>query len=176
MRDRIEVLEGDITRLDVDAIVNAANESLRRGGGVCGAIHAAAGPELEAECLTLGGCPTGDARITRGYRLPATWVIHAVGPVWQGGAHGEDELLASAYRRSLALAAERGIRTIAFPAISTGIFGFPFERASRIALAETTRFLAADPTIEKAIFVFLDHRRAQEFRKWAEEIAGGPNN
>ncbi|MFV0302113.1 MAG: O-acetyl-ADP-ribose deacetylase [Paracoccus sp. (in: a-proteobacteria)] len=130
----IRVWQGDITRLDVDAIVNAANSSLLGGGGVDGAIHHAAGPELLAECRTLGGCPTGEARITRGYNLPARHVIHTVGPVWKGGGAGEDELLASAYRSSLALARENGLTTIAFPAISTGIYGFPAERAARIAV------------------------------------------
>lgn len=142
---RLLVLEGDITRQEVDAIVNAANTTLLGGGGVDGAIHRAAGPELLAECRTLGGCPTGEARITRGYRLPARWVIHTVGPVWQGGQHGEDELLARCYRNSLALARERGLKTVAFPAISTGAYGFPLERAARIAVHECRAFLEAHP-------------------------------
>lgn len=129
----IEVLDADITRLQVDAIVNAANEGLRGGGGVGGAIHRAAGPELLAECRSLGGCPTGQARITAGYRLPARHVIHTVGPVWQGGMQHEDRLLASCYRESLALAGSHGLASIAFPAISTGIFGFPADRATAIA-------------------------------------------
>ena len=133
---RIEVVEADITRLDVDAIVNAANEQLLAGGGVCGAIHRAAGPELLAECLTLGGCPTGEARITRGYRLTARHVIHAVGPVWHGGTAGEPALLARCYRNSLALAERHGLASIAFPAISTGIFGYPGEPATEIAVRE----------------------------------------
>jgi O-acetyl-ADP-ribose deacetylase len=138
---RIEVVEGDITKQAVDAIVNAANTTLLGGGGVDGAIHRAAGPELLAECRTLGGCATGQAKITRGYHLPAKWVIHTVGPVWHGGGHGEDELLASCYRSCFALAEQRGIRTIAFPSISTGAYGFPMERAARIAARETKAFL-----------------------------------
>jgi O-acetyl-ADP-ribose deacetylase (regulator of RNase III) len=143
---------GDITSLAVDAIVNAANTSLLGGGGVDGAIHRAAGPELLAECRTIGGCPTGEARVTRGYRLPARYVIHTVGPVWRDGKHGEDEKLASCYRNSLALAAAHDLRTVAFPAISTGIYGFPLDRATRIAITETAKALAAYPGIERVIF------------------------
>jgi O-acetyl-ADP-ribose deacetylase (regulator of RNase III) len=146
---RIEVVEADITRLDVDAIVNAANEQLLAGGGVCGAIHRAAGPELLAECLTLGGCPTGEARITRGYRLMARHVIHAVGPVWQGGTAGEPELLARCYRSSLALAERHGLSSVAFPAISTGIFGYPKEPATEIAVREAR---AGAGKLERVIF------------------------
>ena len=138
---RIEVVEGDITKQTVDAIVNAANTTLLGGGGVDGAIHRAAGPELLAECRTLGGCATGQAKITKGYRLPAKWVIHTVGPVWRDGQHGEDDLLASCYRSCFALAEQHGIRTIAFPSISTGAYGFPMERAARIAVRETKAFL-----------------------------------
>ncbi len=153
MRDRTRLVPGDITTLEVDAIVNAANSSLLGGGGVDGAIHTAAGPELLAECRTLGGCPTGDAKITRGYRLPARHVIHTVGPVWQGGGSNEDDLLANCYRNSLELAASRALRTIAFPAISTGVYGFPIERATRTALREVADFLDGDDTIEEVIFV-----------------------
>jgi O-acetyl-ADP-ribose deacetylase (regulator of RNase III) len=142
MQERIRIVEGDITKLKVDAIVNAANSSLLGGGGVDGAIHRAAGPGLLHECRGLGGCPTGQARITAGHRLPARHVIHTVGPVWHGGQHGEDELLASCYRTSLALAADRGLASVAFPAISTGVYRFPIERATRIAVAEVRAFLA----------------------------------
>ena len=151
--DRIEILEGDITKQQMDAIVNAANTTLLGGGGVDGAIHRAAGRELLEECRTLGGCPTGQAKITKGYRLPAQWVIHTVGPVWQDGRHGEDELLASCYRNSLVLAVKHGIRTIAFPSISTDAYGFPMERAARIALREIANFLQANPTFEKVTLV-----------------------
>ena len=161
MSARISVIEGDITQQRVAAIVNAANSSLLGGGGVDGAIHWAAGLGLLDECRTLGGCPTGQARITRGYRLPAQWVIHTVGPVWRGGDRDEDALLASCYRNSLVLTVEHGIRTIAFPAISTGVYGFPLERATRIAVAEVKRFLAQDATIEQVVFVCFG-RRAYE--------------
>jgi O-acetyl-ADP-ribose deacetylase (regulator of RNase III) len=147
------VVEGDITQQQVDAVVNAANTTLLGGGGVDGAIHRAAGSQLLEECRALGGCPTGQAKITKGYRLPAKYVIHTVGPVWKGGTHGEDELLASCYRTSLTLASQHGVRTIAFPAISTGAYGFPMERAARIAVKECRQFLERTPSIENVTFV-----------------------
>ena len=149
--DRIEIVEGDITRLGVDAIVNAANESLLGGGGVDGAIHRAAGPRLLDECRRIGGCPTGEARVTGGYDLPARHVIHTVGPVWRGGGHGEDGLLASCYREALRLAAEHGASTVAFPAVSTGVYGFPVPRAARIAVRTTAGGLDEHPSIGRVL-------------------------
>ena len=149
---RFEIIVADITTLNVDAIVNAANTSLLGGGGVDGAIHRAAGPELLEECRTLGGCATGEAKITRGYLLPARHVIHAVGPVWQGGSRGEDELLASCYGRAVALCEANAIASIAFPAISTGVYRFPPERAARIAVRTASEALDAAPTVNRVIF------------------------
>jgi len=152
MTDGIAVVKTDITTLAVDAIVNAANESLLGGGGVDGAIHRAAGAELLAECRLLGGCPTGQARLTKGYRLPAKYVIHTVGPVWSGGGRNEPELLASCYRWCFAIARERDLRTLAFPAISCGIFGYPIPQAVEIAVRETRTALGANQAIERVIF------------------------
>ncbi len=153
MENRVEVIEGDITKQKVDAIVNAANTTLLGGGGVDGAIHRAAGPELVAETRKIGGCPTGEARATRGYRLPAKWVIHTVGPVWGGGKRNEDNLLANCYRNSFSMARDLGAKTIAFPSISTGAYMFPLERATEIALNETKKFLETDKDLERVVFV-----------------------
>lgn len=166
----MEVLKEDITRIAVDAIVNAANSSLLGGGGVDGAIHRAAGPELLAECRLLGGCKTGQAKVTQGYRLPARYVIHTVGPVWRGGDKGEPELLASCYRESLALAVENQVRTIAFPAISCGIFGYPPYPAARIAVGETARCLQSAPSIEKVIFVCFSRDVYESYRQALDEL------
>jgi O-acetyl-ADP-ribose deacetylase (regulator of RNase III) len=170
--ERVRVLEADITTLDVDAIVNAANTTLLGGGGVDGAIHRAAGPALLAECRTLGGCETGSARITRGHRLPARHVIHAVGPVWNGGGRGEDELLAGCYRSALALAREHGLATLAFPAISTGVYGFPKERASRIAVRTTLDWLAASALPERVTFCCFSASDAELYRRVLAERTG----
>lgn len=161
---RLSVVEGDITKLAVDAIVNAANEFLLGGGGVDGAIHRAAGPKLLEETRTLGGCPTGYAKITAAYDLPAKFVIHAVGPVWRGGTNGEDTLLASAYRRSIELAAQSGSSSVAFPAISTGVYRFPLERAAEIAVSAVTEALAGRPLPDRVIFCCFDKQTADIYR------------
>ncbi|NLK32374.1 MAG: O-acetyl-ADP-ribose deacetylase [Methanosarcina flavescens] len=153
MSDRIRIIEGDIVKMEVDAIVNAANPTLLGGGGVDGAIHRAAGPGLLEECKGLRGCAAGEAKITKGYLLPAKWVIHTVGPVWQGGQKGEDNLLASCYRKSLELAREYDVRTIAFPAISTGAYNFPSERAARIAVSEIRKFIQENQLPEKVFLI-----------------------
>lgn len=168
MNSRIEIEKGDITKFDVDAIVNAANISLLGGGGVDGAIHRAAGPKLLEECRTLNGCPTGEAKITKGYDLPAKFVIHTVGPVWNGGNHNEDVLLANCYKNSLYRAIENNIKSIAFPAISTGVYHFPAERAAKIAIKETMNFLGKDDSIEKVIFVSFDENTFGIYRKILE--------
>jgi O-acetyl-ADP-ribose deacetylase (regulator of RNase III) len=161
---------GDITTLAVDAIVNAANPTLLGGGGVDGAIHRAAGPELLAECRRLGGCATGDARVTRGYHLPCQFVIHTVGPVWQDGAHEEAALLASCYRRSLALATERNLSSIAFPAISTGIYGFPFRPATEIAIASTRNFIETATSLREIVFCCFS---ASDHKVYVEQLGRG---
>jgi O-acetyl-ADP-ribose deacetylase len=163
VKDRIEVIQGDLTIQAVDAIVNAANNRLLGGGGVDGAIHRAAGPELLEECRQLGGCPTGSAKMTRGYRLPAKWVIHTVGPIWRGGGQHEDQLLANAYRNCMQLAQQSGIRTLAFPSISTGAYGFPTDRASQIAIREITAHLEQNTLPEKVFIVCFDENTYRQY-------------
>lgn len=165
MKTKIEIKRGDITKLDVEAIVNAANTSLLGGGGVDGTIHRAAGPQLLEECRKLNGCPTGEAKITKGYNLRAKFVIHTVGPVWNGGSSNEDELLENCYRSSLKLAVENGIKSIAFPAISTGVYRFPLERAAGIAVAEVMNFLKNNDSIEIIIFACFDETTFNCYRK-----------
>ncbi len=172
MKRRVEILEGDITKLNVDAIVNAANTSLLGGGGVDGAIHRAAGPELLEETRKIGGCPTGEARVSKGYRLPAKWIIHTVGPVWAGGQKGEERLLASCYRNSLRAAQELGALSVAFPSISTGAYRFPLERATEIALEETKKFLETDETLQRIVFVCFGKQVLDTYEKVYRRIIG----
>lgn len=168
--DRIELVNSDITTLKVDAIVNAANNSLLGGGGVDGAIHRAAGPELLAECRTIKGCPTGEAKITRGYKLPARYVIHTVGPIWHGGAKGEPKLLAACYKNCFRLAAEYQIASIAFPAISTGVFRFPKEQAAAIAVRESRAALASRPELTRVLFVCFNEETGLAYEKGLASI------
>ena len=170
VRERMTVAMGDITTMEVDAIVNAANNALLGGGGVDGAIHRAAGPDLLRECRTLGGCETGDAKITGGYRLPAKHVIHTVGPVWHGGDADEDRLLARCYRRSLEVAVENGLATVAFPAISTGVYGFPAERAARIAVTTVASFLAGHASITEVVFCCFGEASTRLHRQALEDV------
>jgi O-acetyl-ADP-ribose deacetylase (regulator of RNase III) len=171
-QDRLQAVVGDITEQNVDAIVNAANQSLLGGGGVDGAIHRAAGPELLEECKQLGGCETGDAKITGGHQLPAARVIHTVGPRWRDGQHGEDEQLASCYRRSLELAEQHGLRSVAFPSISTGAYGFPMERAARVAVREISRFLDGHDVPERVLLVCFDERALAVHREAMDDVLG----
>ena len=170
MKERIKIVEGDITKQKVDAIVNAANTSLLGGGGVDGAIHRAAGPELLKETRTLGGCPTGEARVSKGYRLPAKWVIHTVGPVWGGGIKNEDNLLANCYRNSFKEAERLGLSTIAFPSISTGVYRFPLERATEIALKETKQFLEKNEALETVVFVCFGEQVTRTYQEVFKRI------
>ena len=173
MKERMMIMEGDITKQEVDAIVNAANTSLLGGGGVDGAIHRAAGPELLEETRKIGGCPTGEARVSRGYNLPATWVIHTVGPVWKGGLKKEETLLANCYKNSLKAAVEHGVKTIAFPSISTGAYGFPLDRATKIALTETRDFLKSHETLELVVFVCFGQKALKIYHETFKTLFGG---
>ncbi|MBL7205932.1 MAG: O-acetyl-ADP-ribose deacetylase [Desulfobacteraceae bacterium] len=173
MKERIKIIEGDITKQAVDAIVNAANTTLLGGGGVDGAIHRAAGPELLEETRQIGGCPTGEARVSRGYRLPSKWVIHTVGPVWAGGYKNEDALLANCYKNSLRAAVDAGAKTIAFPSISTGAYRFPLDRATEIAMRETKRFLESDDSVKQVIFVCFGEKVLKTYQDMVSRVFGG---
>ncbi len=170
MKERLKIIEGDITKQKVDAIVNAANTSLLGGGGVDGAIHRAAGPELLEETRKIGGCPTGEARVSKGYKLPAKWVIHTVGPVWAGGHKNEENLLAGCYRNSLKAAAEVGVKSIAFPSISTGAYRFPLDRATEIAMTETGKFLETNENPEKVVFVCFGEKVLKTYHDVFEKV------
>jgi O-acetyl-ADP-ribose deacetylase (regulator of RNase III) len=172
MEERVEIVEGDITKQEVDAIVNAANTSLLGGGGVDGAIHRAAGPELLEETRQIGGCPTGEARVSKGYRLPAKWVIHTVGPMWKGGHKNEESLLSSCYENSFKAAQDLGVKTMAFPSISTGAYGFPLERATEIALGVTKNFLETDKTLTKVCFVCFGEKALNTYRQVYSRVFG----
>ena len=167
--DKLEVLQGDITKLSVDAIVNAANTRLLGGGGVDGAIHRAAGPDLLAECRQIGGCPTGEARLTKGYNLPAQFVIHTVGPVYKG-TPGDQAALTACYRNSLALAVENGVRTIAFPAISCGVYGYPIDKACRVAIDTTIAFLEEHPSLEKIVFMLFSDADLEVYKTYLKSL------
>jgi O-acetyl-ADP-ribose deacetylase len=171
----VDAIRGDITGVDTDAIVNAANEGLRRGSGVCGAIFAAAGPQLDEACERIGHCATGEAVATPGFALPARWIIHTVGPVWYGGSSGEPAQLASCYRRSLEVAAEHGIKTIAFPGISTGIYGYPLEDATPIAISTVVACLAGMPAIEEVRFVTFGDEATKVAERILAEVQAGPS-
>jgi len=172
MEERVQIVEGDITKQEVDAIVNAANTSLLGGGGVDGAIHRAAGPELLEENRKIGGCPTGEARVSKGYKLPAKYVIHTVGPIWAGGNRNEENLLANCYRNSFKAARELGIKSIAFPSISTGAYGFPLERATEITLEETKKFLETDKTLTNVVFVCFGETVLNTYKEVYKRVFG----
>jgi O-acetyl-ADP-ribose deacetylase (regulator of RNase III) len=172
MKKEVKIVQGDITKQEVDAIVNAANTSLLGGGGVDGAIHRAAGPQLLEETRQMGGCPTGEARVSKGYRLPAKWVIHTVGPVWSGGNRNEDALLAGCYRNSFQEAERLGVKSIAFPSISTGAYGFPLERATRIALHETKKFLEGSRSVERVVFVCFGGEATSTYQEIYQDVYG----